>query len=191
MPSNRAVLVDSLDMPERRPGRREQTAWIAPTRCRVELSRWKLPERLVRALLVVLATKQVQGTLLRACVRSCRRRDRIRERAMESLVAPVLLRSPGGDPLEAKAQPEQPHRQLGQPGKPLRGERRSVVTPNRRGKPELAERGIEDVLDGERIGLLDQLAPDTEPRVGVGDREGRAPLPVAGLELALEVDAPD
>lgn len=48
MPSNRAVLVNSLDVTKRGAGRREQTAGVATTRCRVEISRRDLPERLVR-----------------------------------------------------------------------------------------------------------------------------------------------
>ena len=72
-------------------------AWVGTRGASIE-GRWRfLPERLVRADVVVLAAKEVEGALLCAAVLGRRRCGVGFQSSVEALLSPVLLRLAGGD----------------------------------------------------------------------------------------------
>src|SRR5262249_1290648 len=84
--------------------------------------------------------------------------------------------------------------QHGKPGYAARsssGEWRAIVRADRKRQSVLLERPLKNVPDDGEVSPDGALAADQVPAVRIGDGERRAPLPIAGHEVTLEVDAPD
>ena len=106
-----------------------------------EGGRWRLlSERLVRSFVVVLAAKRVEGALLTPQVGARWSRRLGLERAMEALLATIVLRLTWRDPLDLNTKLYPPYGQLREAACAHRSERRSVVRANRGGQSELLER---------------------------------------------------
>src|ERR1035438_3705783 len=102
-PSHLASRRDSAHLPIRGVFRLLDPLRKEPRRRLIATIRSLLPERLVRALFVVLLTKPVEAFLLAAPVGRWRRRGFLLERAMHAFVPSVLLRFTGGDALRHNA----------------------------------------------------------------------------------------
>src|SRR5262245_26286879 len=97
----------------------------------------------MRTLLVVLVPEPVEGALLGADV-AFGVLDELGQRAVEALLAAVLLRFPGRDAVVPEPQALPPHRQRGEAPSAGRRERRPVVGTDGLGGAELLERRVED-----------------------------------------------
>src|SRR5262245_56970796 len=104
-----------------------QAAAVAPRRRGVVRRRRRLAERLVRPLLVEDAAERVETPLLLAHAGGRRRGGVFLPGAMQTLVPPVLLRAPPGDPLGHDPRLDQPYRQCRQTARRRAGKGRPVV----------------------------------------------------------------
>src|SRR6516225_4897447 len=163
---------------------------IAPRQRLVPRGRRLLSQRLVRPLTVVDRAECIEPLLLGRQTGGRRRCRLLIERAVQPLVAPVLLRPAGHDPLGPDAQPDPPYRQLRQPAGTRPDKRRTVVRTDCQRQAMLLERRFEDrpymVLVRARHGLTAQQVT----AVGVGQGERIAPPAVAGAEPPFEIGAP-
>lgn len=160
-------------------------------RGRVAARRRVLVESFMWSLLVELDSEGVEATLLRRQVGGRRSRRLGLERAVHTLVAPVLLRFSGLDELGQDAQAHPPRRQARQPCEADRCKGWAVVGADSLRQPKLPEDTSEH-----RLGILHRcggqsLTAEQEAAVSVGDGQGIAVDPVAGAEVPLEVGAPD
>ena len=76
-----------------------QPLWVSARGAAVVRGRGLLPQRLMRALVIVLLPELVEALLLRAPVASRRRSRGLLQRSMHPLMPPVLLRLARGDML--------------------------------------------------------------------------------------------
>ena len=134
----------------------------------------------------------VEAGLLLQAVHARRPGRFLLEREMHALVAAVLLGMAGLDALDGDAEPQPPDGELGEVEQAVRtGERDAVVGPDRQRQAafaeELLEGGDGEVLAGQFKGFADQ----NKARGVVGDGQRIAVPPIAELELALEVGAPE
>jgi hypothetical protein len=88
-----------------------------PRRGRIEIGRRPLPERLVRALFIIVSAELVEAGLLLPSVGGGRLRGLLLQRAVHPLMAPVLLRRGGANEMRFDAEPEPPRRKPRQPAR--------------------------------------------------------------------------
>src|SRR6185295_19376766 len=119
---------------------------VATRRGSVGAQRRLEPERFMRPLVVVLAPKLVERSLLAAAV-AFGMLDELGQRPVKPLLAAVLLRLARRDPVVPDPEPLPPHRQRGQPAGPCRRKRWSVVRADGLGSAELLKRRVEDRPD--------------------------------------------
>ena len=149
-------------------------------------------ERLVGSFGVELVEEGVEACLLLQAVHARRAGCLLLEREVHALVAAVLLGVAGLDALDGDAEPQPPDGKLarveegvgGAKGTPL-SERMAAGRPRSREQPL---EGGEGELFARRF---QSLAQQQIARGVIGDGERVAIAPVAELELALEVGAPE
>ena len=146
----------------------------------------------MRALLVVLATKRPEATLLRGPTRRRRPRGSSLERPMHPLVPAVLRRTAGLRALRHDPQANPPDRQPRQAARPSSGRRTGRryhcgcgAAAQIPGTPPRAPRASGRSPSAQRP-TRQQI-----PTAPVHHRQGIAPRPIAGAKLALEIDRPD
>ena len=160
-----------------------------PRRGRIEIGRRPLPERLVRALFIIVSAELVEAGLLLPSVGGGRLRGLLLQRAVHPLMAPVLLRRGGANEMRFDAEPEPPRRKPRQPARPTRAKRRAVVAADRLRQAVSRKDGRENISSPfHRLGRDARL--DQKPRVAVGDRQRIDPPLVPGAEPAFEVGRP-
>ena len=112
----------------------------------------------MRALLVVDRLERAEALGRRAQDGGRRVGGVLEQRQVQPLVAAVLLRLAGGDPLGEHPRLDHLHREPGEPARAHRGEGRAVVGAQPPRQPELAEGGVEDRPDVLGIGARHRLA---------------------------------
>ena len=110
---------------------------------------------------------------------------------MHALVTAVLLRMAGLDAFDRNAEAKPPDRELGEIEQGIgTGEGHAVVGADGERQAALAEQSFEGRAGEVFAGRLQRFAQQQEARGMVGDGQRVAVPPVAELELALEVGAP-
>ena len=109
---------------------------------------------------------------------------------MHALVASVLLRLAGSDPLRRNPGLDHENRKARQPADAGRGEWRAVVGAKPERQAEFAEGGVEHRPDMLGVALRQRLTAQQIAAHRVGERQRFATGAVAGQKPALEVDAP-
>ena len=162
---------------------------IGPGGRDIDVPRRSLPQCLVRPVSIKLAPHAIKPPLLGlARGRGCQRRLLL-QRQVKPLVAPVLLRVPRIDPIQVNSQLQPPHRQLREPARARRRERRSVVGAQRAGQPIFAKRPLEPrpyALRGRRHNPTTQY----KSTAGVGHRQRIAARPIRRPKPPLKIRAP-
>jgi len=145
-----------------------------------------LPQRLVRALLVVLPAPLVEAYLLRLPVRLRRTSRRRLEGAVHALVPPILVRPSWINAFVLNPQLDPPHPQTGEPvAEPVgRHEGDSVVAAEHLGQPPLPEERLQRGAHACARGLVQPGNCTHVPRTHVLHRQRIAELRVARTELA-------
>src|SRR6266568_6910790 len=113
------------------------------------------------------------------------------ESAVHSLVGSVLIRPSGEDALVLDPEPHPPDIEIRESVNGLGREGDTVVGPDRARQTVLAESSLEDGPSGHCLGGEEPVTGQEKSRVLVGDGEGVAVAPVAGLEFSLEVSGPE
>ena len=114
-----------------------QPTRVRAVRCLVHRGRRDVPKRSVRPHVVVLRTKAVKGSLLRAEV-ACRWTQRfLFQSPMHAFVAPVLLGMSRSDALVPNAELDPPHGEARKAACTSARERAAVVRPNTLGQPSV------------------------------------------------------
>ena len=146
----------------------------------------------MRPVVDVTLDKVIEALLLLGEVVACGLGGLFFEGQMHTLAAPVLLWAAGFDAFDTDAQTQPPDGEPAQAKKSVgRGERHSVIGPNRCGQSEVLECARKN---RKRAGFLDRfqaLAGEQIARVVVGDGERVAIAFVAEAELPLEVGTPE
>src|SRR3954454_8584416 len=145
----------------------------------------------MRPLLVVANPKLIERSLLGPKRSPRRPRCLALERAVEALLAPVLLRLAGLDALGPDAELHPPDGEPTETSRTDGSEGRAVVRSQASREAELQERRLEHASDEPLVGADGGLAPDQVPAVRVDDRERIADQAIASAEVPLEVHAPD
>ena len=140
---------------------------------------------------IVFFLKAVELALLSAPIGRWRASRLSLQCAVHPFVATVLLRLARLDQLWHDAEPDPPGRQWRQPRQRDGGERHAVVGADAFGQAELAKDFGKDGLGVGAGGRQQPLAGEQVAREAIGDRQRVAVEAVFGLELALEVGAPD
>src|SRR5215216_5154786 len=158
-------------------------------RGRIKLTRYSLPQRFVRAFLVVMPPERIETRLLRPGIRRRRPRGLLLQRAMHPFVPAVLLRRGRSDEARFNPELEPPSRQPGQTAGPPRPKRRPVIATNRTRQPISPERRLKHRLHAvnRRTGNphLDQ-----KTAVAIRNRQRIDPLAVQRAKPALKVGRP-
>src|ERR1700680_3953897 len=139
----------------------------------------------MRTLGVVFRPEAIEHLLLRSAA-LLHRADRLAfESPVHSLVRSVLIRSSGKDALMLNSEPHPPDVEIRQPVNGLGREGDAVVGPDRTWHPVFAESSLEDGPSCHCLRGEEPVTGQEKSRVLVGDGEGVAVAPVAGLELSL------
>jgi len=166
-------------------------AFIAPRRGPVELGWEAHADGLMRALVVVAVDEVVEPLLLLQEVLSRRFGGLQLQGQVHALVASVLLGTPWFDALDRDAEPEPPHRELGEIEQRIgRSEGHAVISADGFGQAEL----LEDAFEGREgegfLGGGERLTSEEITACEVGDGQGIAVTPIGEHELALVVGTP-
>jgi hypothetical protein len=131
VPRDAAVLVDASDVGEGVELWLDERSRISASRRRVD-SGWRSQlQCFVRSVVVVLAAPGVEDTLLRSQVARRWRCRLVLQGPVQSLEPSILLRLAGGDDLDADGELEEPHRELCEASRAVRGEWRAAIGANR------------------------------------------------------------
>ena len=124
----------------------------------------------MRALAVELSAPAIEAALLRLCSPCRRHGGLLLERAVDALVAAILLRLAGVDALVTNAERDPPGRELGEPARPGRGEGGTIVAADRLWQPVFAKGRLEDLADLGRARIEHYLGaePNATERIGEG-----------------------
>src|SRR6266540_2585622 len=190
IPANASVGTDSPDFEVAWVLQRGQPLGVRTWRRAVEGCGRFLTQRLVGALLVVLATESVEASLLRRKV-GLRRAGRLfLESAMHPFMTGVLLGMGRLDQNGQDAQPDPPDRQGREPSDGDGGKGSSVIRANRQGKAVFPEQPLEGLLALLRRARAQSLTTQEVSAQRVGSRQRVAVTGVPGSELTLEVRRP-
>src|SRR5258708_8502211 len=190
LPFDRAGIAHAQDDKGARVFNVRHSRRVCAVRGLVEL-RWRaLAQRLMRALIVVLRPEVLEGMLLSS--KACPRRQCALafERAVQPLVAAVLLRAAWLNALGSNPQAQPPDRQLRQPAQCPRSKWRSVVGANCQRQPVLAKGVLEPGPNRCGAGLQQPTAEQQIAAEAIADRKRIAVAPVAGPEVSFEIGAP-
>src|SRR6266508_2210599 len=176
-----------------------EVAWVLQRRQPLGVRTWRrsvegggrfLTQRLVGALLVVLATESVEASLLRRKV-GLRRAGRLfLKSAMHPFMTGVLLWMGRLDQNGQDAQPDPPDRQGREPSDGDGGKGSAVIRANSQGKTVFPEQSLEDRLALLRRARAQRLTTQKVSAQTVGSRQRVAVTGVPGSELTLEVRRP-
>src|SRR5262245_11463693 len=165
--------------------------WIGPRRWDVVGSRCLESERLVRPLFVEVAAERVKARLLLGDRRGRRGCGFGLERAVHTLMTPVLLRLSRINPLRNNAKLEPPNRQWRKAGGSSRGKGRAIVRADLQRQTDLAEVLLEHRPDMLMVGTFDRLAAQQTAAEAIAQRQRITAALVASAEPTLEIGAPD
>src|SRR5215204_4281566 len=98
---------------------------------------------------------------------------------MKPLMAAILLRMPGIDPIELDAEFQPPYRQMRELPRPGRRKGRAVVGAQRPRQPILPERALKPRPHA-ALARCDDPATEYEPTAGINHRQRIAPRGVRG-----------
>src|SRR5262245_25288093 len=188
-PIHVAAGVDAFDHVIVGIGELRQACRIGPRRCLIVHRRCLIAaQRLMRSLVVVKATKAIEGTLL--LLQIGLDGAAAFERSVQAFMAPILLWTPRMDALRNDAQLDPPQRQLGQTAQPTGPKRFAVVGANGLGQSIMAKRPLA-IGAGLTIGGTPQgVATQKETARPIAQRKGVAKRPITHAKLTLEVGAP-
>ena len=111
---------------------------------------------------------------------------------MHALMAAVLLRMPGLDALDGDAEAEPPDREPGEVEQGIgTGEGNTVIRADGDRQTALGEQPLEGGKRRLLAGGFQRLAQEQEARGVVGDGQRIAISPIAKIELAFEIGAPE
>src|SRR5271165_572839 len=189
-PFDFAVRAHPLDLVVDRIVGLAQDAVPAPGRGLIVVGGGGVAERLVRALLIIETLKGAEAVELLAQTLGRRRGGVLEQGQMHALVATVLLRLAGRDPLRLNPGLDHQNRKARQPAKADGGERRAVVGAKPERPAELAERGVEHRPDMLGVAPSQRLTAQEIAAHRVGEGQRLATGAVAGQEPAREVDTP-
>src|SRR6185312_2242349 len=166
-------------------------AGVATRRGGVELGGALHLEGLVWPFGIELADEGIEAFLLLQAIGARRPGGFPFEGEVHALMASVLLRVARLDAFDRNTKPEPPHRELGEVEQGVwTGEGHAVVGANGERQATLAEQPFEGGDCRLFAGGIERLAQQQEARGMVGDGQWIAVAPIAELELALEVSAP-
>ncbi len=144
-------------------------------------------ERLMRALMVELLADVVELLLLCAPGGAGRSGGVGLQRAMQALVATVLVRFTGFDDRRQDAQADPPCGQPGEPGQGVGGERHAIVRADTLGQAACFEHAREDWFGLRDARRRQGLAAEENAAVTIGDGQRIAVAAVASLEVSFAV----
>ena len=148
-------------------------------------------ERFLGPLFVVLGPEAIEDPLLGGGLLTGGPDGASFEGPVHAFVGPMLLRSPGVDPLMVNAEAHPPDIELGEAVDAAGGKRDASVGPEGPGQAVGPEGPHENPPRAHAMGGGQAVAGQQVPGVLVGQGQRVAVDPVAGRELALEVGGPE
>src|SRR5436189_1915970 len=151
--------------------------------------RWRLLQRLVRPLLVVVPAEQIEARLLLARIRRGGLGGLRLQCSVHALVPAVVLRARRRDVARLHPELQPPNRQRREPAGTRRTEWRSVVGPDRVGQAGLLEYPLQSTSDARPRRFHDPHL-DQIPACRIRYRQRIAARPIGRAKPALEIDPP-
>src|ERR1700730_7727902 len=145
----------------------------------------------MRAFGIELAEEGVEAFLLLQAVEARRPGRLLLEGEVHAFMAAVLLWMPGLDAFDRDAEPEPPHRELGEVEQGIgTGKRHAVVGADGPREATIADQALKGCHCRLFAGRIECLTQQQKARSMIGDGQRIAVAAIAELELTLEVGAP-